>query len=100
MPNRVRQASSYRLVTAVMGPTFAEDIQAAAVMGPSFAEGVQAAPTFATSTASASASFAFVVVTTGWPFLPHPYKQLARGFIEGHCCKDSNCMEYFAIVKV
>ena len=96
MPNRVRQASSYRLVTAVMGPTFAEDIQAAAVMGPSFAEGVQAAPTFATSTASAS----FVVVTTGRPFLPHPYKQLVRGFIEGHCCKDSNCMEYFAIVKV
>ena len=86
---RVEQASSYRFVTAVMGPSFTEDIQATAVMGPSFAEGIQAAAaTFATSTASAS--FAFVVVTAGRPFLSHPNKQLARGFIEGHCYKGSN----------
>ena len=80
---QVKQASSYRLVTVLLGS--------------SFAEGILTVATF--TTYYASALLAFVADIARLPFVSHPNKQLFRGFIKEYYRKDSNFTGYFVMAE-
>ena len=80
---QVKQASSYRLVTVLVGPSFEVGILTVATV----------------TTYYASALLAFVADIAGLPFVSHPNKQLFRGFVKGCYHRDSNFMGYFVMAE-